>query len=508
VPDIPVEAVSGKGMKLGISQAAAQLWTEALQETRARQAPQIRPSREWFEQLPTINRFLLGSGGVCLLAGLFCLIGIPLLGSVNSSVRAAVYPYTSEGKRETCLSNLQHVGAALAQYSQDHDGRYPLAEYKSGGKRWTWMAQLRERGLEAEAFVCPAGAGGDLETTGSYGMNPAFGGQALTDETSADQTGRIVLLADRGEDHDSILLPPFAGWPSPKAESGVEKGNFAANHGDSQVAVLYADGHAGVKPISSGTADAASWGGPLLVQASLKRLEAQYPLLTRIESTSSLPLVSQHENLRQGLEQLRLLAKQNQDSGVNETIDKRLWRGADILDRGGNGQLHKQLTDDLLLHLKSTMPTGSDWQRHESERGFALQHPTSWSVGHEQDGRYHRTTFRSPSPHLYTMIEAGERTRPTEATTIDWTGMEISLKKQFGRNYQRITMGRSTLGGREVSVWECTMRKPDGPWIRKRYVGYSSTWNSVIFVTAAPADAWDEWIGSFHKIAQSFEFTD
>jgi prepilin-type processing-associated H-X9-DG protein len=505
-PHIPGTRVSGKKIRLGIGQAAAQLWDEAVQETRARQAPQTRPSREWFERLPSINRFLLGSGSVCVLAGLFCLIVIPLLGSANSSLRSAFYPFTSEGKRETCLSNLQRVSAALAQYSQDYDGRYPLAEYEAGGKRRTWMAQLRQRGVEEDIFVCPAGSGGgNLQATGSYGLNPVLAGQSLAEEEA--NAGRVILLADRGERHDSILLPPFVGWSSSDKDADGEKGNLSANHSENTAVVLYADGHAGAQQLGSWTAEPAVWGGPLLVQASLQRLEAQNPLLAKINTAPPESFASQQTKLQQGLEQLRQLNRQVRGVGGDEILDQRLWKGSGILHTFDSGQFQKQLINDLHQEVRSIVPPANGWQSHESEQGFTVQHPSSWSVQHEVDGRYRSTYFRSQSPHLFAMVENGERVHPAAATVIDWTGMERSFKEKYGIFYTRISMGRSTLGGREVSTWEFKLKKPDGPELRKRYLGYSTAWNSVIFTTVAPADAWDEWAGAFHKMTQSFEFT-
>ncbi len=37
-------------------------------------------------------------------------------------------------------------------------------------------------------------------------------------------------------------------------------------------------------------------------------------------------------------------------------------------------------------------------------------------------------------------------------------------------------------GSSEGSIWECKLKKPDGPRQRKRYLGYSTTWSSVIVV--------------------------
>lgn len=500
----------GRGLRIG--EAVTQLWEEALLETRARQAHQSLPTREWFSRLPEINRRLLGSGLLCMGLGVFCLAGIPLLSSANSAVQTAFHPYTASGKSETCLSNLQRVAAALAQYRSDYDDKFPPGEYPNGQQRRTWVALLRERGAGSEAFSCPTfGGRSDGQETGAIGFNPVLTG---TPGERVVEPGQVLLAADRSSLHDTILLPPFTGWPALYGKQLETRGNIEARHTvetyQPQANRLYVDGHAGSESGRDWIEAAETWGGPLLFQAALQRLEKHNPSLLQLKSSPPKDFASQKSKLRGALEQLRLLEKQSQASSLgNEVIGKRLWKGAGVLRSLGDGQVEQQLTDDLLQVSRDMLgQVGGGWQRHESEDGFAVQHPTSWKAEQEIDGRYRSTYLRSGSPHIFAMIEKGERARPTEATVIDWSGMESSLKKQYGKNYKRIRMGTSTLGGQEVSLWECELKKPDGPKLRKRYLGYSTTWNSYIFVTTAPAGAARDWYNNLERIRSSFELQD
>jgi prepilin-type processing-associated H-X9-DG protein len=478
------------------------------------------PSRPWFAQLPAVNRWLLGSGTVCLALGLFCLVGVPVLGATGSAVQAAYYPYTQAGRQETCLSNLRHIGEALAQYRQDYDGRFPLSEYSgpsNGAKtRFTWVTVLQERGVDTATFTCPTGRPGDGRATGSYGINPVFLGRALVDQSEVE-TGGSMLLADRGELHDVLLFPPFASWPiEPKAEETFAADSVATHNidyrhslsGSSQATVLYADGHAEAHSVGSWSDEAASWGGRMLLRASRERLEARYPLLKKIKAGSPRSFRSQKARLRLALEPLHHLDRQAHSNNLqDETLQKRLWKGAGLLRSVGDPALEAQLARELDAEAGSILRgSGDNTDLFENESGFTLRYPAGWRTETQTDGRYRTSYFRSPSPYLQVLVERGERREPTSATTIDFSGMEDGLKEKYGTGYKRLKMGRSTLGGQEVSLWECELKKPDGPKLHKRYLGHSSMWNSTILVCTAPAGSWQGAAPLWEQMNDSFTF--
>jgi len=490
---------------LTIPSAATELWEEAKLEAQSRRGHLVPPSREWFERLPAINRQLLGSGALCAGLGLFLLIGVPILGYGSSAVQTAVHPFTADGKRESCLSRLHQVGLALAQYRSDYDDRFPVTEYKNGKERKTWMAVLRERGADPASFICPTfGGSSDGTATGSYGFNPVLAsrrGENITDP------GQVLLLTDRGDQHDSMLLPPFAGWPQAKTPGNIDEQHYGES-GQRQAAILYADGHAGSQAMGDQMKQARVWGSSALFTASLRRLETQHPVLKQIAVQSPRAMAGHQGKLRAGLEQLRALQEQcRADNGDCETVEKRAWKGAGILRALGDGSVEKQMTADLNKHAQRLLAQVSgEWTTYESELGFTLKHPAHWKVEYEVNGRYHNTYLRSGSPYVSVLVEYGERTQPTNATSIDWTGMEQSLKKQYGSNYKRIAMDWDTLGGRSVSVWECELKKPDGPRLRKRYLGYSTTWSSMIVVSTTPAGEWERWDDVWQKFKNEFVF--
>jgi hypothetical protein len=293
----------------------------------------------------------------------------------------------------------------------------------------------------------------------------------------------------------------------------VEKANLSANHGASRIAVLFSDGHAETQTVGSWADEATSWGGPLLFAASLKRLEARHPVLKQIKSASPKAFVGQKAKLRAGLDELRVLAGQSQSSGIQyEVLNKRLWKGAGVLRALGEGKLEQELTADLNRQVQSLLQeTGGQWQslaefEEDEAHPFTLRFPRNWRVQTESDGRYRTTYLHSASPYLEALVERGERNRPTDARTIDWSGMEAGLKKKYGAGYKRLKMGRSTLNGQDVSLWECELKKPDGPRLHKRYLGHSSRWNSTILVTMAPVGQWKGWSPVFERMTDSFEF--
>jgi hypothetical protein len=239
----------------------------------------------------------------------------------------------------------------------------------------------------------------------------------------------------------------------------------------------------------------------------------QYPLLKKISNGTPQAFKSQKAKLRQALGNLHLLQKQSVSNGlVSEEIEKRLWKGARVLRLSGDEAFEKQLDADLHEYSVQLAKRVGDWKPLEDEGGenlsFKLQFPGAWRVETQNEGRYRTTYFRSPSPYVEVLVERGERNQPTNATTIDWTGMEDRLKDKYGAGYKRIQIGYATLAGREVSLWECELKKPDGPKLRKRYLGYSTMWNSTILVCSAPANSYKSWDSAFEKIRDSFEFRD
>ena len=487
-----------------------ELWDEAMEEVRVRQAYHTRPSREWFARLPRINRWLLGSGSVSALMGLFLLVGLPALGYVQGAVGSVIHPFTANGKRETCLSNLQRVSAALAQYRQDHDDRFPVAEYKAGQERRTWMAQVAAYTGDRAMFTCPVFKGqSDGITTGSYGFNPVM---AARKSEQVAEPGDVILLADRGSLHDSMLLPPFAGWPDNAQLASPTAGNIDDRHysegGQQQAAFLYVDGHARSEIRNTTIRKATAWGGDRMFTMALGRIEKLNPVLRQAGTKSPQSFGKHKARLHQLLKQLQVLQGQCRGSGnACEEVEKRAWRAAGILKALGDGSAERQLTGDLNRHAQDVLAeAGGDWQRHENELGYAVMHPASWRVEHQVNGRYRNTFFRSPSSHISIQVERGERIEPSTATTINWTGMEQALKQRYGGNYRRIAMGWDTFGNHLVSVWEYEIKKPDGPRLRKRYWGYSTTWNSMIVVVTAPSGEWKKWDDVWQKVKEGFEF--
>jgi prepilin-type processing-associated H-X9-DG protein len=365
---------------------------------------------------------------------------------------------------------------------------------------------LREQGLDADTFKCPGNRGtrGDGETTGGYAFNPVFYGRAI-ETAEGDNSSRMILVADRGDLHDSNLIPPFSIWGKKPAnnETTTESTNLSPNH-SGQVAILYVDGHVDTQVVDP--QDVTAWGGEHLRSAGLERLESQYPLLSKIQTAKAAAFRNQKQKLYQSLEQLYLFQKETQGHKfLGGDIEDRLWLGSHYLYLLGDHRLEDQLNNDVHLHSQELLgPVKDNWQKHQSEFGFSMEYPTAWQVNPETDGKYRTTYFRSESPHISAVVELGERSTPTYATVIDWTGMENDQKARYGKQYKRIAMGTTVLGSHYASTWEFEVRKPNAPTVRKRYIGYSTMWSSVILSTTAPTKEMKDWKEIFNHLENSF----
>lgn len=110
----------------------------------------VSQGRLW-DALPLPNQFLLGLWGLGLTLGTVSLLGPPLYRAGQS----AIYPYTAEGKAQTCAGNLRSIYQAAALYAEDYEGRFPPLDTVDGaGKRHTWVSALRGR-ADSASFQCP-----------------------------------------------------------------------------------------------------------------------------------------------------------------------------------------------------------------------------------------------------------------------------------------------------------------------------------------------------------------
>jgi prepilin-type processing-associated H-X9-DG protein len=481
--------------------------------------------RQRCADLPLSNQFLLGCGFLLLGALLAYRIAAP----ISDLSRAAIKPFTVEGQKETCLAHLQSIQQALALYREDHNDRLPLLDYGSRNKRVTWIKAIVEPDAAENggnsggsisgggSFLCPLDSvpADQRDLVGSYGLNPVLAGATSPQSDAAS----VILLADRGKAHDVSLLPPFVSWPSTEKEGAKQSANIAFRHGG-QAAVLYADGHADTAFAGDWLYQPASWGGPLLQKAALARLQQQNPVLTKMQAGRRLSATERRQLKRASSSLLSLWkASLQEDKAAGEPLptEKLLWRAAYALSTAGDQSLERSLREALHGHSQALLQRikGGAWSSHQAEApvangrltsGFQVSLPPGWKVETEQEGRYRNTYLRSASPYIYVLIERGERSSPASGSTIDWSGMEEDFKRKYGRHYRQMGMGVDTLGGEDVSTWQFEVRKPDGPALRKLYVGHSFAWSSYVIVCTAPAKEYEDWQSTFQTVLNGFAF--
>jgi prepilin-type processing-associated H-X9-DG protein len=482
---------------------------------------------EFVRNLPGVNRALLFSGIALIGWGLLATAGPPVATSVASGVGEAVRPYTAEGKQETCLSNMRAVGLALALYRQDNDDTFPPVDYvvqkagqgattgkdrdPGGAGRTTWVSLLASR-TSSGNFLCPLKSVSDPQVESSYGFNAALAagawGSVRTGELA--DPDKTLVLADRADRHDVALLPPFTAWqkaggaPSKDSPGNAELSNIDFRHANSAI-FLYADGHAASESNNDRLQESLLWGGSPMLRQARARLRTQHPVLSQVQAAllneqerAALRLMKVHKNkVREGLKEVLALWKQNGNTdvtgvdvkGMDKETDKWGWRLAGLWEQSGEREMLQE------LNREQSRRSGAEWgkvqkgtwQKHESDLGFAIEVPASWTVSTEPNGRYTNTFFRSGSPYISVLVEKGTRSTPGDEAGVDWGGMERDYRKSYGSRYKRIRRETAMLAGEEANLWEFEIERKGEPRLRKLYLGRSHIWDSYVLVWTVPA---------------------
>lgn len=61
-----------------------------------------------------------------------------------------------DGRRSTCMSNLQQIALAVQQYAKDNDARYPLTEVNDEGDPYGWADAVEPYLKNRQVFQCPS----------------------------------------------------------------------------------------------------------------------------------------------------------------------------------------------------------------------------------------------------------------------------------------------------------------------------------------------------------------
>lgn len=482
------------------------------------------PKRGFWAKLPLPNQLLFAASFGCLGVGALVLVGPALVEGAQS----AVFPYTSAGKRQTCLSNLESLSQALALYAQDNDGHLPTIEETTSSKtRVTWVTLLQPyvaRGSSSSAvWSCPLSSTDSGSVISSYALNPVLAGEHLPQSGDA---AKVLLLGDRGAKDDLSLLPPLPGW------SGVPSPSFdgrATNAGDTnldfrhegEAAGVFADGHAGTLS-PSGAAPLALWGGGAAIKAGLRHLEAKNAasgtLFKHLQdgdvAGAAQLLKGQSKQLDGVASDVTALWKLNwqEDAGASGTaalastdLEEMGWHLARAQEENGQSAARAALDAETMRRCEEERKRveAASWNTQTSSTGMRLDVPTGWTWSEENKDRYHTASARSPLPSLWVSIEKGDRTSSSPAIPVDWRAAEKRLQSRYGSGYKRLRMEGTTLLGRPAGLWEYELEKPGSPRLRKRYIGTADGWTSYVLSVTAPASDFDQWKSDFDRITGS-----
>lgn len=326
--------------------------------------------------------------------GLFTVLLLQTIGPpLVASFQAAVHPYTATCKQETCLARLHSLGQAIAMYAEDHNGRFPTLDYAVGNQkdqssRVTWVTLLRQRTNEDD-LICPLKgiAGGQRSLISSYGLNPVLAAAPSKDILAPAST---LLLADRADEHDVSLLPPFASRPTKVPTKAGQQERPSANldfRHSGQAAVLYADGHADSQSLSDWLTGTTAWGGSAVFRKATERISSQYPALKRVldaldrgdKDSARRLLVADRKQVRAGTEQMIALWKQNAGSDRSSNVEKTSWRLADFWREQGDPGIEQSLDAEQSQRSQTELEqvNSGSWQAYESEWGlrYSIREP-------------------------------------------------------------------------------------------------------------------------------------
>lgn len=481
---------------------------------------QSSPAGFW-GRLPPVNQLLFAASFGCLGVGALTMVGPALVEGGQS----AIFPYTSAGKRQTCLSNLEGLSRAFALYTQDSDGRLPaIEETASSRERVTWVTRLQpyaqRESSSASTWNCPLAAVAVGPGTSSYALNPVLAGQHLPQGEGA---GNTLLLGDRGTRHDLSLLPPVPGWNAVSPSSDASATNLDFRH-DGEAALLMADGHAAIFS-PSGVAPLALWGGSDAITAGLKHIEAGsaasgalVKLLRAGDVPGATKLLQNPKPLATTVSELGSLWMVNWQEGgegrgtsslASEEAEEMGWHLARAQELDGQKTVRPALDAETKRRCeeerKRVEATG--WQTQSASSGLRLEVPQGWVWSEENKDRYHTASARSPLPGLWVSVEKGDRTSSSAAIPVDWGASEKKLQAKYGQGYKRLRMETATLLGRPAGLWEYELEKAGSPRLRKCYIGTADGWNAYVLSVTAPANDFEAWRGDFDRIIGSLSLS-
>ena len=182
--------------------------------------------------------------------GGFTLIELLVVIAVIAILAAILFPVFARARenarRTSCSSNSRQIGTAIAQYLQDFDERYPIADHEdhdsNGAIDYPWFQPLQPYVKNEQLFQCPSMSKSGVHPVPrtDYLINGFF--SHGTAQAAFKNVAEQVMVAERATDVTDIDYHPFAENDPPVFDAG-EFDNIAKDRHFDGSNYVFADGH-------------------------------------------------------------------------------------------------------------------------------------------------------------------------------------------------------------------------------------------------------------------------